>query len=281
MSSDSRIALHINTLVNQGEKALGIFLTSGFPDRASSLPLLQAIDAGGADFIELGMPFSDPLAEGLPIQYSSLTALRNGITMRATLQIAQDFRSQSDTPLILMGYGNPILKYGVSNFFKDARSSGVDGVILPDIPPDEGSIFVQAAKSSGVDFISLIAPTTPEERILRIDDISSGFVYAVSVTGITGTDLGSKKPISDYLKRSKALVKQNPLLVGFGIRTGADVVEMTRDADGAIVGSALVSLVRQLWEDNSLSLPERLDRIQTFINELKNGTLNEPSENID
>jgi len=281
MASDSNIARHIRSVVGRGEKALGIFLTSGFPDRASSLPLLQAIDAGGADFIELGMPFSDPLAEGLPIQYSSQVALSGGITMQDTLQIAKDFRASSETPLILMGYGNPILRYGVSNFFEDARSSGVNGVILPDVPPEEGSFFVQAAKSSGVDFISLIAPTTPSDRVTKIDEISSGFVYAVSITGITGADLGSKKPILDYLKHSKSLVKNNPLMVGFGIRTQADVVKMTQDADGAIVGSALVSLVRRLWEDNSLSLAERLLEIQTFIHDLKTGTLNEPFENID
>jgi tryptophan synthase alpha chain len=268
----SRLESHIRSVSASGDKALGVFVTSGFPTPKDTLPILQAIDEGGADFIELGMPFSDPLAEGLPIQHSSQVALSKGITMGQTLATASSFRRQSETPLVLMGYANPIVRYGISNFFDDARSSGVDGVILPDVLPEADSPFLLAARAAGVDLISLIAPTTPEDRMALIDEMSSGFVYAVSVTGVTGTDLGSKTPILAYLKRASVVLKNNPLLVGFGIRSNADVIEMTEHTDGAIVGSALVAVIDALWGDESLSAAERIDGVRKFVYELKTGS---------
>lgn len=269
-----RLSNHIREVVRRGEKALGIFVTSGFPDKTATLPILRAIDGGGADFIELGMPFSDPIGEGLPIQHSSELALQGGITMRDTLETARLFREQSDTPLVLMGYANPVVKFGISNFFKAARSSGVDGVILPDVPPVEDSPFYMAASAEGVDFISLIAPTTPDDRIRRIDRMASGFVYAVSVAGVTGGTLGDADPIVEYLRNARRLVTNNPLLVGFGIRSARDVVRMSAETDGAILGSALVLLIDELWKNNSLSQSARLARIESFVNELKKGPVN-------
>lgn len=271
----SRLANHIRLISARGEKALGVFVTSGFPSVHDTPDILRAIDEGGADFIELGMPFSDPLAEGLPIQHSSGVAIEGGITMKQTLIFAANFRKHSDTPMVLMGYANPVVKYGISNFFRDARSSGVDGVILPDVLPESDSPFLLAAEANNVDLISLIAPTTPEDRMVLIDELSSGFVYAVSVTGVTGSDLGSKGPIQAYLKRASCVLTQNPLLVGFGIRTRQDFLEMAMHTDGAIIGSVLVGKIDELWVQPKLSQHDKLLGVKTFIHELKTGSPNE------
>ena len=265
----SLLADRISEVNERGEKALGIFITSGFPNLEATVPLLQTIDEAGADFIELGMPFSDPLAEGVPIQKSSQIALESGVTMQDTLRFAAEFRKTSETPLVLMGYGNPILQYGINNFYSDARSCGVNGVILPDVLPDMASPFYRAAQANKIDVICLISPTTSAERMKKIDRLSSGFVYAVSVTGVTGADLGDSKPILDYLRQAKQNVSRNPILVGFGIKSGADVRKMTPDIEGAIVGSALVTMIGDLWADSSLQSSERLDRVKSFVRELK------------
>lgn len=269
----SGLGTHLQSVLDRGEKALGLFMTSGFPDLEATPDLLNAIDRGGADFIELGMPFSDPLAEGIPIQRSSARALAAGVTMKQTLQYASDFTSESDTPLLLMGYGNPVMRYGISNFFKDARSSGVQGVILPDVLPDPDSPFFRAAAENGIDTVCLVSPTTPAARLAHIDHLSSGFVYAVSVTGVTGSDKGDAAPILAYLRQVKETVRLNPLLVGFGIRSARDVRAMVSEADGAIVGSALVGLVGECWDNPDLSRSDRLDRVEAFVRELKSGTL--------
>lgn len=268
----STLRAHFEGLSNRGEKALGMFITSGFPEKEATTDLLRAIDAGGADFIELGMPFSDPLAEGLPIQRSSARALAGGVTMKDTLAHAAAFTASSDTPLLLMGYGNPILRYGISNFFRDARSSGVQGVILPDVLPDPDSAFFQAAAAHEVDTVCLVSPTTPDDRLERIDALSSGFIYAVSVTGITGTDTGAKDPILDYLRRIRTVLRRNPVMVGFGIRTAEDVRAMVGEADGAIVGSALVDHVAACWDDPDFSRDATLDAVTRFVADLKSGT---------
>ena len=268
----SRLRSHLQSLAARGEKALGMFITSGFPERNATPDLLRAIDAGGADFIELGMPFSDPLAEGIPIQRSSARALAGGITMKDTLAHAAAFTASSDTPLLLMGYGNPVMRYGISNFFRDARSAGVQGVILPDVLPHPDSPFFRAAVEYGVDTVCLVSPTTPKERLEHIDGLSSGFVYAVSVTGITGTDTGAKDPILAYLQRIGGIIRHNPVMVGFGIRTSDDVRSMVSAADGAIVGSALVDLVGDCWDDPALSPADRLAAVTAFVADLKAGT---------
>ncbi|GMQ81419.1 MAG: tryptophan synthase subunit alpha [Rhodothermia bacterium] len=252
--------------------SLGIFVTSGFPEKSASIPILKAIDRGGADFIELGMPFSDPLAEGKPIQRSSEAALRGGITMDDTFEIARSFRKESATPLVLMGYANPVLHYGIGNFFEIAHSSGVDAVILPDLPPEESAPYREAAKSADVDLVFLIAPTTPDDRIREIDDLSSGFVYAVSIAGLTGNRIDDPDRVGQYLERARNLVVKNHLLVGFGISSHDDAVEISRHTHGCIVGSALIKRIEHLWTDLHLTSDERLESIQSFIYELKNGS---------
>jgi tryptophan synthase alpha chain len=268
----SRLKDKLQSLQDRGEKAMGLFLTNGFPDPQSTLPVLQVIDEGGADFIELGMPFSDPLAEGLPVQRSSARALKHGVRMADAFRTAEAFRRTSETPLLLMGYINPVYSYGVGSFCRDARAAGVDGLILPDVPLEESAIVAGAAKEHGLDLILLMAPNTPDDRVREIDRQGSGFVYAVAITGLTGTDIGSLAQVEHYLTHAKSLMKHNPLLVGFGIKTHEDAMRLSRNADGFIVGSALINLVEKLWDDPSLPLEQRLTEIRHFTAELKYGT---------
>ena len=247
---------------------MGLFVTGGFPTPDDTSSILRAVDRGGADFIELGMPFSDPLAEGLPIQHSSERALAAGASMRTTMRAAADFRSHSGTPLVLMGYLNPVLRYGVETFFRDAEEAGVDGVILPDLPPEERGLVSGPAAEHGIDLVPLIAPTTPDERIRHIDEASSGFVYAVSITGLTGTGLGSVDDVGAYLERARRLVRINPLLVGFGIGSAEDAARLTRHTDGFIVGSALIRRIDDLWAREA-DPDARSEAIAAFVRALR------------
>lgn len=260
-----------DAVVHRGEKAMGLFLTSGFPDPESTLPILLEIDRGGADFIELGMPFSDPLAEGLPIQRSSERALKHGVRLEDTLATARAFRESSDTPLLLMGYINPIFHFGVRRFCREASECGVDGLILPDLPPEESGIIRGEAAAAGLGMVHLIAPNTPDDRVRQIDELTTAFVYAVSITGLTGTGLGAAGSVETYLERARALVQQNPLLVGFGINTHDDAMRLSRHTDGFIVGSALIRAVEALWDDSSLDTGARLERVASFAKGLKRG----------
>lgn len=268
----SRLQPTFDALRQRGEKAMGLFLTTGFPHPDATLSILRAIDEAGADFIELGMPFSDPLAEGIPIQRSSERALRHGVTMDDAFRTVAAFRAHSDTPVLLMGYINPVHRYGVSNFCEAARSCGVDGLILPDLPPEESHLVAQTAHDAGLDLVYLIAPNTTDERIQTIDAQSTGFVYAVSITGLTGTGLGAVDAVSAYLQRARRLVQRNPLLVGFGIKTHQDAMRLSEHTDGFIVGSALIQQVEKLWDDGTLSETERLAAVRQFVHELKHGT---------
>ena len=253
------------------EKALGIFVTSGFPTIAATGSILDAIDAGGADFIELGMPFSDPLAEGQTIQMSSQAALASGVTMDFTFETARHFTTVSDIPVALMGYLNPILRYGLSNFFSSCQSSGVSAVILPDLPLKTRLDVRQKARDHGIDIVYLVAPTTCDERMTAIDELSDGFVYAVSMTGLTGTTMPQKDVVTKYLKRVRQNVKENPVLVGFGISTAEDARDLSQYVDGCIVGSAVIRLIQDLWENNALSETDRLSHITEFVKTLKEG----------
>jgi tryptophan synthase alpha chain len=210
------------------------------------------------------MPFSDPVAEGLPIQMASERALAQGATMAGTLATAEAFRAACETPLVLMGYANPVVRYGVRAFCRDAAAAGVDGLILPDLPPEESEDLEDAAAAHGLAVTHLIAPNTDETRVRLVDQRSTGFVYAVSVTGLTGSGLGAADATDAYLARTRALVERNPLLVGFGIRTAADAARLSRHTDGFIVGSALIRRAEQLWDDPALSDADRLARIADF-----------------
>jgi tryptophan synthase alpha chain len=249
---------------------MGIFLTNGFPEPQATLDLLRTIAANGADFIELGMPFSDPLAEGLPIQQSSERALRQGVKMSDAFKVAKAFRAENDVPLLLMGYINPILKYGIEAFCRDAYEAGVDGLILPDLPPNESELLQQHAEKYQLDWVNLIAPNTDDERVSFIDGRTKGFVYAVSVTGLTGSNI-STDAVNAYLARVRPLVTKNPLLVGFGIRTHEDAMQLSAQTDGFIVGSALIKYCEYLWDESGLALADRLEAVGKFVTELKHG----------
>lgn len=265
-----KLRARLDALRQRGDRAMGLFLTSGFPSPPATLPVLRAVDAAGADFVELGMPFSDPVAEGLPIQMASERALRQGATMAGTFETAAAFRAGSDTPLVLMGYANPVMRYGVGDFCRDAASSGVDGLILPDLPPEESEELEAVAAEHGLSVTHLIAPNTSDSRVRLVDARSTGFVYAVSVTGLTGSGLGAHAATDAYLARARALVGQ-PLLVGFGISTGEDAARLVRHTDGFIVGSALIRRVEALWDDPALTDSERVADVERWARTLKEG----------
>ena len=267
----SALAERLRQCQAKGEPAMGLFLTSGFPELNATLPILEAF-CSTADFVELGMPFSDPLAEGPPIQRSSERALRNGAQMHSTLTLARQFTRRHSQPLVLMGYLNPIFRYGPTTFCKAAKDAGVSGLIMPDLPLEESAIIAEPASQAGLDLIYLVAPNTPESRVQKIDQQSTGFVYAVSVTGVTGSGLTQRiSEVEAYLRRIRPLVRQNPLLVGFGIRTHAEANRLCKHADGFIVGSALVELIERLWDNRSLTDTSRLEAITAFARNLRLG----------
>ncbi len=220
------------------EKALALFLTAGFPRLDATVRNALACVDAGADIIELGMPFSDPLADGPVIQRSSSVALRNGMTLGRLFSQVREIRKRSDVPIVLMGYVNPILKYGINEFHSAATDAGVDGLIFPEVPVEAMNSIVPSRKRDNLAHIMLVSPTTPSERIARIDRASRGFVYCVSTTGVTGA--ATRQDNERYLMRVRRNVRRNPILVGFGISTRQDVSRVIRWSDGVIVGSALM-----------------------------------------
>ena len=226
-----------------GRGTLGVFVTAGDPNAATTPALLDALVGAGVDFIELGMPFSDPMADGPAIQAASLRALKGGMTLAGTLQIAADFRKRHpDTPLILMGYYNPIYIYGNDRFIADAVTAGVDGLIIVDLPPEEDTELCLPAKKAGLKFIRLVTPTSDETRLPAILAEASGFVYYVSVLGITGTKSAAGDSISAAYQRIRSQTDL-PIVAGFGIRTPAQAAEAATLTDGAVVGSAVVDII--------------------------------------
>ena len=263
----------LNDLRHAGHTALGLFVTNGFPTPDATSDILDACVEAGADFVELGMPFSDPLAEGLPIQRASARALGHGATMRDAFATSAAFtRRHPSVPLVLMGYVNPVYRYGIDAFCRDAADAGVAGLILPDLPPEEAADVRDTAARHGLALTFLIAPNTPDARIAAIDDASTGFVYAVSTPGLTGQAVaGAAGAVAAYLDRARGLVRRNPLCVGFGIRTGADVRRLAPHADGVIVGSALIEVAERVWDDPALSNAARLDAVRAFVADLRAG----------
>ena len=253
-----------------GRGTLGVFITAGDPDAATTSALLDALVGAGVDFIELGMPFSDPMADGPAIQAASLRALKGGMTLAGTLEIAADFtKRHPDTPLILMGYYNPIYIYGNDRFIADALAAGVDGLIIVDLPPEEDTELCLPAKDAGLKFIRLVTPTSNETRLPAILAEASGFVYYVSVLGITGTKSAAGNTISDAYQRIRAQTDL-PIVAGFGIRTPAQAAEAARLTDGAVVGSAVVDIIANNLTDtpqNSMK-DDIVQKVATFVGEL-------------
>jgi len=220
-------------------KVLSVFLTSGFPYKNNFPELAIKILEAGADMLEIGFPFSDPLADGPVIQHSSQIALENGIDLKTTFNFIKEIRKKTDKPLIMMGYANPVLSYGINKFADEAKASGVNGVIIPDIPIEEYDNFFDY-NFNDLDKILLITPTTPDDRIKLIDEKSSGFVYCVSVSGTTGSHLKDKTGSIEFVKRTHSVVNKNKTLVGFGISNGEDAKAYAPYCDGVIVGSAVI-----------------------------------------
>jgi tryptophan synthase alpha chain len=240
----SRIDARFSELKRQGRSAFGTFLMAGDPDPATSLAIIKALPSAGADLIEIGMPFTDPMADGPSIQAAGLRALKAGMTLKKTLEMVRGFRAQDNaTPLVLMGYYNPIYIYGVDRFLVDAKSAGVDGLIIVDLPPEEDSELCLPAMRAGLNFIRLATPTTDDRRLPAVLANTSGFVYYVSITGITGSagaDSGLVGEAFSRIKRHTAL----PVCVGFGIRTPENARGIAEKADGAVAGTALVDVLR-------------------------------------
>jgi tryptophan synthase alpha chain len=233
-----RIERSLREAAGRHEKALSLFVTAGYPTLQSTREILGVLEEGGADLVELGMPFSDPLADGPVIQESSMVALKNGVTLEGILGDVAAFRRSSDLPIVLMGYLNPILRYGAERFFAAAADAGVDGLILPELPLGEGEAYRAMIRSRGIADILLVAPTTADDRIRDIDLASEGFLYCVSATGVTG--LAGRIPAERYLRNVKGQAAKNPVLVGFGISTPADARAFGEPVDGIVVGSALL-----------------------------------------
>jgi tryptophan synthase alpha chain len=243
--SVTRIDKRFAALKREGRAGLVTFITAGDPDYASSLAILKALPAAGADVIELGMPFSDPMADGPAIQASSTRALRAGQTMEKTLQMVTAFRAADDaTPIVLMGYYNPIYVYPVDRFIADAVAAGADGLIVVDMPPEEDSEIRPAASAAGLNFIRLATPTTDGRRMPAVLANTSGFVYYVSIAGITGTKAPDLSQVGGHVARIKAHTSL-PIAVGFGVKTEGQVGEIARLAEGVVVGSAIVSAIAE------------------------------------
>jgi tryptophan synthase alpha chain len=243
MSSGARIARRFAALKGEGRAGLITFITAGDPDPKTSAAILDGLPAAGADLIELGMPFSDPMADGPVIQASSLRAIRAGQKMAATLGMVRRFRGRdADTPIVLMGYYNPIHKYGVEKFARDASSAGVDGLIIVDLPPEEEAELKAPADRAGLSIVRLVSPNTSDARIATLMKGSSGFVYYVSITGITGTRSADAAGVAKSVARIRKATDL-PIAVGFGIKTADQAEEIARVADAAVVGSAIVEKI--------------------------------------
>ena len=240
---ETRIDRRFAELRREGRAALVTFLTAGDPDRETSARILAGLPAAGADIIEIGMPFSDPMADGPAIQASSLRALKAGQTMKVTLAMVREFRAKDDaTPIVLMGYYNPIYRFGVDAFLEAAADAGVDGLIVVDLPPEADDELCLPAAAKGISFIRLATPTTDDKRLPSVLKNTSGFVYYVSITGITGSAAPDASDVHNQVKRIKGQTDL-PVCVGFGVRTAEQARAIASGADGVVVGSALVNRI--------------------------------------
>jgi tryptophan synthase alpha chain len=269
--SSTRIDRRFAALREEGRAALVTFIMAGDPDRETALAILKALPAAGADVIELGMPFTDPMADGPAIQAAGLRALAAGQDMTRTLALVRDFRRGDDgTPIVLMGYYNPIYVYGPDRFLADAKAAGVDGLIVVDLPPEEDAELCLPALKAGLNFIRLATPTTDDKRLPPVLKNTSGFVYYVSITGITGSaapDPGKVKEAVARIKRHTSL----PVCVGFGVRTAEQARAIAQTGDGVVVGSALVEAVRQSLDANGKATRTTVSSVTDLVRALADG----------
>ncbi len=252
---ETRLTRKFAQLKAEGRGGLGAFITAGDPDFDTGLEVFLGLAEAGADMIEFGVPFSDPMADGPAIQASSLRALKNGMTLKKTLDMVRIFREKDDeTPIVLMGYYNPIYIYGVDAFLTDAVDAGVDGLIVVDLPPEEENELCVPALKAGINFVYLTAPTTDDARLPKVVEKASGFIYFVSITGITGTRSASASDVAPHLERIRKYTDL-PIAVGFGIKTPENAADIVKVGDAAVVGSALVQVVTDYLDENDQAKP--------------------------
>jgi tryptophan synthase alpha chain len=274
----TRIDHRFAELKKEGRAALVTFLTAGDPDPATSLAILTALPAAGADVVELGMPFTDPMADGPAIQMSSQRALKAGQTLTKTLEIVHAFRrGDTATPIVLMGYYNPIYIYGVDRFLTDAKSAGVDGLIVVDLPPEEDEELCLPALKAGLNFIRLATPTTDDKRLPAVLANTSGFVYYVSITGITGAAAPDPGRVTAAVSRIKRHTKL-PVAVGFGVRTAEQAAAIAGGADGVVVGSALVNALKASLDADDKATAKTVTSVVNLVAELARGVRSARSE---
>ena len=267
----TRIDRRFAALKKDGRAALVTFLTAGDPDPETSLAILRALPAAGADVIELGMPFTDPMADGPAIQAAGLRALKAGQTLKKTLDLVRAFRTGDDaTPIVLMGYYNPIYIYGVDRFLIDAKAAGVDGLIVVDLPPEEDEELCLPALKAGLSFIRLATPTTDDRRLPAVLANTSGFVYYVSITGITGAATPDPSQVNAAVARIKRHTRL-PVAVGFGVRTAEHARAIAAGADGVVVGSALVSALKDSLDKDNKATAKTQTAVINLVAELAKG----------
>jgi len=235
-----------------GRKVLSLFITAGYPSLDSTVPIVIELIKAGADIIEIGIPFSDPIADGPVIQQSSETALRNGITLQRTFGMVNQIRKHTAAPILLMGYANPFFAFGLELLMKTSAEIGIDGIIIADLSLEESEDYRGLAREHDIATIFLAAPTSSDERLAELDKCSKGFLYCVSAAGVTGEQKSLPEEANDFLRRAGKCVKNNPTLVGFGISTSENARSVIRLTDGVIIGSALIKLIRES-RDNHLS----------------------------
>lgn len=258
----NRIQSTFDRLKSEHRTGVALYLTVGFPDRDSTVPLLRAMVEGGVDFLELGVPFSDPMADGTTIQRANQVALGKSVTLKDCLDVCAETRREfPDMPILTMGYYNSVLSYGLEQFARDSARAGLDGLVLVDLPPEEAGPFQRACQSSGIDIIYLLAPTSTDERLRTICDASTSLIYCVSVTGVTGERQEVATDLPEFIGRVRKATSL-PLVVGFGISTRAHVEAVGEHADSVVVGSALIRLI-----DNSPP-SERITRVREYVEEL-------------
>jgi tryptophan synthase alpha chain len=267
----SRIDARFAALRAEGRAALVTFTMAGDPDLETSLEILKALPAAGADVLEFGMPFTDPMADGPAIQAAGLRALKAGTTLRKTLQLVSRFRESDDaTPIVLMGYYNPIYVFGVPAFLAAAKKAGVDGLIVVDLPPEEDDELCLPARAAGLDFIRLATPTTDDRRLPKVLENTGGFVYYVSLTGITGAALADYSGVADAVTRIKGQTTL-PIAVGFGVKNAENAEAIAKTADGVVVGTALVNALKGSLDAENRAGPQTVGAVAGLVAEIAQG----------
>lgn len=264
-AAPNRLDARFAALKAAQKKAFISFLTAGYPDLETFSKILEGLPAAGVDVIEIGVPFSDPMADGPAIQTANIQAFKAGITVPKILQEARHFRKKDEaTPIVLMGYYNPIYSYGVMHFLNDAKKAGVDGFIIPDLPPEEDAEFREPAAKLGLRLIRLVTPTTDEARLPALLNNAGGFLYYVSVTGITGSKSAHAGDLHEGLARIKAKTEL-PVCIGFGVYSPEQARELSQAADGVIVGSAIINQIAQHIDENGVPGPKTVSDALAFV----------------